>query len=1188
MQRAFVLAFIALIASALADVTFAQNVAAVADKPVSGKASVLDLPARLQVKNVMLGAALTELSERSGIQVAFSPSRLRREGVVSCACSKVTVGNALDSLLHLTNYRYTEVEGHVVVLSAGEPDDRGLEGLRPTRPGYALVSRHEQAPSLSRQDRPAVVRIFAQQQVVAGLVVNAETGQPIQGVDVSVQGTEHRTTTDAQGRFRLDGLEGTIVTLQVQLIGYTTITREVPVGTEDLEIELAQTAIQLEQLVVSALGIDRAGRTLGYSVARAATEDMTVNRTPNFMDALQGKLAGVTITQMGSGPQGSSKVRIRGQSSFGASNSPLIVVNGLPIDNTTFGVSGDFEERGSNRNSDSGDGLSSINPDDIVEMTVLKGAAAAALYGARAKDGVIMITTRNRASGSGFQVEFNSNFTTENPLDYRDYQTEYGQGEGGLRPHPDNGIGNLPDSGVWSFGERFEPGLTQVLFDGVEVPYELQPSQFDEYYRSGFNSTNTLTVSQGGENGGVSVSLSNLTSRSILPGSDYNRRTVNVGFTQRVAERFNIAGNINYSNEVRDNPPNIAEQDYSPVVIYTLATSMPMSLLKERAFTEEGDERSWSRFTNRTNPYFALSRFEDNIRDRVYGNVSVGADLTDWFSVQARVGQDYYARDQDYNLPTGSQRQAPAPPGFVNGQFVQDRLILREINADLLLRANRRHGDFGFDIALGGNLMRRSEERSNVLVQDFFSRGSYTLGNGRVLDPAFSLSERQVNSWYGSAELSYRDMAFLTGTARNDWFSTLSPEHRSILYPSIAGSIVLTDAFSLPDWITFGKLRAAYAEVGSDTDVPPFSNNLFYDIETSLFRDQPLGGISGSAIPNPELRPMRLSEWEIGVEATLFDRLTFELGYYQRVSSDQILNQQVSNASGFTTRRINVGSSRNRGLELFTDLSLGDPAGLRWNGSFNGSYNVSKVLDLGRDLSGAPITAITVGDADFHGELRQVVGQPMNQLYGWGWLRDEQGRQVFGANGIPLRSQEQLPLGDALPKWIGGITNRFDYHGVTLSFLVDFKLGHKLISGTHTNAVRHGLDKSTLAGREEGCVVGEGVTEDGSVNSTCAPIQQFYEEIRTSRISEASVFNAGSWQLRQITLGYDFTPHLPAFLNISGLSASLVARNIAVLKKWVPHVHPDQNGIISDARMGLESTGLPVTRGIGLNVNVKF
>lgn len=1017
------------------------------------------------------------------------------------------------------------------------------------------------------------------QETVRGRVVEAGTMEPLPGVNIVIAGTNVGTATDANGRYELT-VPNLNETLVFTYIGFRTL--EIPIaGRTEVNISLEPAAITGDDVVVTALGIDREARALGYSIAQVDREAMTVNRTPNFMDALQGRMAGVNVSSMGTGPQGSSKVRIRGQSSFGANNSPLIVVNGVPIDNTTFGVSGDVGERGTSRNSDSGDGLSSINPDDIEDMTVLKGAAAAALYGSRAKDGVIMITTRNRAVGTGVQVEYNSNFTTERAMDFRDYQMEYGQGEGGARP-----TSSFPTSGVWSFGERIQPGMTHTLFDGLQVPYEAQPNQLHEYYRSGYNLSNTLTVSQGGEHGGFSLSFANLSSQAILPGSDYGRNSVNLGFTQNVAERLNVSGNINYTNEDRTNPANIAEQDYSPVVIYTLANTMPMSVLEENAFTAEGDEVIWSRFTNRTNPYFALSRFENNMRDRVYGNITLRYQLADWLYAQGRVGQDYFYRDQDYNLPTGSQRQPPAPPGFVNGQYIQDQLTSRELNADFMLNANETFGDYGIDVLVGGNQMRRSTERYNVLVQDFYTRGSYTLGNGRLLDPQHNLSERQVNSIYGSAELNWRQMIYLTGTLRNDWFSTLSPENRSIMYPSVTTSFIVSELMTLPEWITYGKLRASYAEVGSDTDVPPYADNLFYTINPNLFRNSPLGTISGNVVPNPELRPMRVSEWEVGMEVTLFDNVTLDLAVYEKTSRDQILNQQISNASGFTTRRVNVGESMNRGVEMLLSLSPYRTEQFVWNTSFNVSHNTSEVIDLGTDIG---VDQITVGAADFHGELRQVTGMPMNQLYGFGWLRDAQGRQVFNpANGIPMRSVDQLNFGSSIPTWIGGIANNFNYRNLSFSFLVDFKLGHNLISGTHINAYRHGLAPETLVGRDQGFVVGDGVNPDGSENTVQAGVQPFYEAIRTHRTSEQSVFNAGSWQLRQITVGYDLTNHLPETLGLRGVRISAVANNVAVLKKWVPHIHPDQNGIISDARMGLESTGLPVTRSIGFNLNVQL
>lgn len=1036
-------------------------------------------------------------------------------------------------------------------------------------------------PSTSAREVPRVPL----QGTISGTVTDAQTGDPFPGVNIIIEGTQQGTTTDANGQYTITGVAPGVYVLQASFVGYATVRTE---GVEVSEGEttvvnfaLQPTDIGLEEVVVTALGIDREARALGYSVAKVQPDEITVNRTPNFMESLTGKMAGVSISPMGSGPQGSTKVRIRGQSSFGGSNSPLIVIDGVPIDNTSFGVDGEIGERGSNRNSDSGDGFSSINPDNIESMTVLKGAAAAALYGSRAKDGAIIITTRNRAQGIGLQVGYTASFTTDSPLDFRDYQMEYGQGEGGKRP-----TSEFPTSGQWSFGEKFQPGMTQILFDGVEVPYEPQPNQLKEYYRNGSNLSNTLSIAAGGERGGFNISLANLRSQAILPGSEYERYNVGVGFTQNFADRFTFSGNMHYSNEDRKNPPNIAEQDYSPVVIYNMANSMPMWLLKEKCCDENGDEIVWSRFTNRTNPYFALKRFENNERDRVFGNLTARFDITDWLYIQGRIGQDYYHRDQEYNLPHGSQVQAPAPPGFVNGQYVRDNLTFREQNLDFLIGANRRFGEFGIDANFGGNQMYRRFSRDNVLVQDFFSRGLYSLANGRSLSPEHNLSEKKVNSLYGFAELSYKYWLYITGTLRNDWFSTLSPDERSILYPSIATSFVFSDALApvMPGWLTNGKLRASYAEVGSDTDVAPYSNNLFYTINPLFFGSSPLGGISGSSLPNAALRPMRVSEWELGLELEFFNNLSLDVAYYDKTSSDQILNQQISSASGYTSRSINVGEAKNRGVEMLLSFSPIRTNKAHWTTSFNASYNTTKVIDLGTDFG---INEITVGTAEYHGELRQVVGMPMNQLYGWGYLRDAQGRQVFNPNtGVPMRSEEQIAFGTALPKWVGGITNSFSYGNFSGSFLIDFKLGHKMISGTHINAYRHGLDKATLVGRDVGYVIGDGVNPDGSINTVRADVQAFYEAIRSFRGSEQSVFNAGSWQLRQITLGYDLTNHLQNALPVSRLRVSAVARNVAVLKKWVPHIHPDQNGIISDQLMGLEATGLPVTRSIGFTIDV--
>ncbi|WP_460912673.1 SusC/RagA family TonB-linked outer membrane protein [Spirosoma areae] len=1119
----------------------------------------------LNVDNQDIKSILSAIEKATDVQFVYSTQVINPKQKLSIHANNATLEEVLNKYFKPLPVNY-ELVGRKLVLSASLPSTNETGFSQP------VEQLEEVAPK----------------RMVSGSVTD-EKGTGLPGVSVIIKGSQRGTTTNAKGAFQLDIPDAGTTVLVFSFVGYEG--REISVGNQSVvTIALTPESKSLGEVVVTALGIKKQAKSIGYATSTVTSDQITVNRTANFMNALQGKIPGVNITSLGSGPAGTSKIRIRGQSSFGGNNSPLIVVNGVPIDNTNYAARGDVSEKGSNRTSDGGDGLSSINPDNIETMTVLKGAAASALYGSRAKDGVIMITTKTRGVGTGIGLEYNSNFTTDTPLDYTDYQYEYGQGENGMRP-----TAPFPTSGQWSFGEKFQPGMTQILFDGVEVPYEPQRNQITQYYRTGQTWTNTLTLSSGNEFGGFSLSVSNLDNKTILPGSGYNRKTINLGFTQTLAKKLTVSGNINYSNETRTNPPNIAEQDYSPVVLFNMANSLPLSLLEKYATDANGNEVVWSRFTNRTNPYFALQRF-DNIRnDRVFGNLTARYNFTDWLFLQARVGQDYYAREQDYNLPTGSQRQAAAPAGFVNGQYVQDARNVRELNTDFLIGANRTFGVFGVNVNAGGNQMYRKISRHNVFVQNFYTRGLYTIGNGQQRDATYEISERQVNSLYGSAEVSYKDFLFVNGTVRNDWFSTLSPANRSILYPSATVSFVFSQALAsaLPNWITFGKIRAAYAEVGSDTDVSPYANNLFYGINAQQFpspsgTSQPLASISGSTVPNANLRPMRVSEKEVGLELKLFNsRVGLDLTYYDKLSSDQILRAQTSDAGGYLTQLINVGQSQNRGLEMLLTLSPVKRVDFNWDVNINAAYNVTKVLDLGSSVSD---NMITVGTGDFTGELRQVVGLPMGQLFGFGYLRDAQGRQIFDAgNGRPLRTATQLSFGSALPLWVGGFTNSFSYKGLNLSFLIDFKLGNKMISGTNHNAWRHGLHKATLVGRAENFVIGDGVNANGEVNKTKSGVQAYYETVRSQNIAEEFVYNAGLWQLRQVTVGYDFTKFLPASSKfIKGVRLNAVANNVAVIKKWVPNIHPEQFGFPSDNLIGLEATGLPITRSIGFNLNVRF
>jgi TonB-linked SusC/RagA family outer membrane protein len=944
-------------------------------------------------------------------------------------------------------------------------------------------------------------------------------------------------------------------------------------------------------VVVTALGIKKESKKLGYATTTINADALTENRSPNFMNTLQGKIAGVNISGLGTGPAGTSKIRIRGQSSISGQNNPLIVINGVPIDNTNFGTNpgnaaadNSIGVRGGGNTSDGGDGLSSINPDDIESMTVLKGATAAALYGSRAKDGVLMITTKTKGTGRGIGVSFNSNYTNETPLDFTDYQYEYGQGENGVRPTAPN-----PTSGQWSFGEKFQPGMTQVLFDNVTVPYTPQYDRIKKFFRNGSNFTNTVSLSSASDKGGFNLSFANMDSKGIVPNNSFNRKTINLGFAYDLSKKLSFSGNVNYSNEYNKNPPNIANQDNSiPTALFNLANSMPLELMDAKKYNAAGNEFIYSRFMNRTNPYWTLAEQFQNIRrDRIFGNISVKYNILPWLFVQGRVGQDFWSRDQDFNnFPTGHASLAAAPAGFVNGTYTQESRRFRETNADILISGTQKFGDFGLDFNVGGNQMYRRSDLNSVLVQDFVVRGLYTVMNGRVKDPIYGLSERAVNSVYGSAEFSYKNFIFLNATARNDWFSTLSPENRSILYPSVSGSFVFSQAFmTAPSWLSFGKLRAAYAQVGSDTDVAPYSNNLFYGINANLFGGQPVGGSSGTTVPNAGLRPMRTAETELGLELKLFNnRVGLDAAVYQKITTDQIVSAQISDASGFVTTLINSGKSQNNGFEMLLNLVPIKSSNFQWDVTLNGAYNKTKVLSLATDTPGE---RITVGTHVFNGELRQIVGQEMGQIYGFGYRRDTQGRKIFGANGIPLRTTDLISFGSALPKWIGGINNSFNYKGINLSFLIDFKLGNKMLSGTNFNLTRHGLHKMTLQGRDGG-IVGEGVNEKGEPNTAKANVQPYWEVVRSLALIEPVIYDGGYWKLRQITAGYDFSKFLPAKFPVKAIKLSFVANNVLMLKKWVDNIDPESFGYSSDNLVGMESTGLPTTRSMGFNLNVKF
>lgn len=1104
----------------------------------------------LSEHNATLESIFQKIEKQTDFHFWYENALLRQAKRVTIVVKNSPLGQVLDACMRGQDLTYTIIEKTVVIKK---------------RIAIQQVSTVTNASLVIPDDEP--------EDIVRGRVIT-ETGQPVVGATVQIKNAATATVTDTSGRFTIDCPPN--ATLVFSSIGFAT--QEVSVsGRSEINIVLAGEARSLNEVVVTALGIKRESKRLGYSTATVNTDQLTTNRTTNVGNSLEGKVAGLNVSPPAGGPGSSSKIRIRGQSSFGGNNSPLIVVNGIPINNSSIsagGANGNGTGNPTGGSSDQGDGLQSINQDDIESMTVLKGAAAAALYGYRAKDGVIIITTKAGAKNTGIGVEVNSNFQADQALDFTDFQYEYGQGEFGVRPQT---LSDAQSSGVFSFGEKFD-GAPTIQFDGSTQPYSPHDDRIQKFYRTGINWTNSVALSGGNEKGNFRLSFANTDANAIVPNSDYHKKIINLGINYQFTEKFSAQLNANYSNEYNHNPPQIGIQDMNAnTTIYTLATSIDVDWLKHDK-DADGNEMPLARFTNRNNPYWvAYERFEKVHRDRIFGNASLRYQLFDWLYVQGRIGQDYFTRPYEYNRPTGTRSIGAVETGY-NGYYYQDVSTFRERNMDVMIGGNKTFGDFGVDVILGGNQMQQIADNMSTTVNNFYVRGLYTIANGQVKSPNYNYSKKKVNSLYGSAELSYKELLFLTATARNDWFSTLNPQSNSYLYPSVSASFIFSQAWNMPSWLNYGKLRAAYAEVGGDTD--PYSDNLYYTVNANPFNGVALGGIASLISPNANLRPLKVKEAEAGIELKLFDsRVGLDLSVYRKNTVDEILNVDISNASGYSQTKVNIGKLQNKGIEI---LLTGEPVrreSVSWETGLNVSYNISKVQQLANDQQ-----RFDVGTGEFFGTLSHEVGMPLASLRGFDYKRDEKGN-IITSGGL-FQQGELVTFGSAIPKWVGGWLNTINIKNFRIFTQVDFKAGYKIMSNSNLNFLRHGLSKASLAGRETG-VVFEGVNADGTANTESVEAEQFYSAYRSTNIATPFIYNGAFVRWRTLSVGYDLSRFFKKGV-IKGMTLSAVVNNVLMIKKYIDNLDPEAQVSSSDNLQGIETHTLPTTRSYGLNLHFKL
>ena len=1031
--------------------------------------------------------------------------------------------------------------------------------------------------------------VLAQEISVRGQVVSADNGDPLPGATVLIQGTQRGTSTDTEGNYELNNVPAN-ATLVFSFTGFSSLTVAVD-GRTTIDVELTPGIQGLDEVVVTAFGLERNKKALAYSVTEVSGAEFTEARTVNFGDAMQGKIAGVDVSNIGTGVGGSSRVIIRGNASLSGNNEPLYIIDGVPMDNSQLGSAGMWG------GSDWGDGLTSINPDDIESVNVLKGGTAAALYGSRASNGVVLITTKSGAAsageGQGLGVEFNSNTTFERFVNTYDFQNEYGHGTNGNKPAT---ALQAREYGGTAWGARLD-GSDVFQFDGVARPYIAHEDNYKDFYRTGYSSTNSIALTGGGENQSYRVSFSDLRNESIVPNSGMNRQTVSLATDGRWADRLTLNGRIQYTREDVQNRSRLSDAPGN--ANYTLAILPPsINVLDLKGTTDklgaeaDGTELQYNNNNFSQNPWWATHQFENsNIRDRIMGSGQVRFDIQDWLYVQGRVGLDLYTYRRTNLEPYGT---AYIAQGAMNE--IEQRV--RERNLEYIIGFDRNFGDFTVNGLFGGSSMKRSFETLDARGSEFNIPFLHTIGNASNTSFNQTISESGINALFGSAEVSYKDVLFLTGTARNDWFSTLPVESNSILYPSIGASFVFSDALTMPDFITFGKVRASWAEVGGATD--PYQLALNYSIFGQGHQGAALGRITQTSVPNNQLVPLSLKEYEVGFDVRLFnDKVGIDYAYYHKKTEDDIIQASISQTAGFASATVNVGEVINRGHEVMVRVAPLTNMDFAWDVSVNFAYNSNEVKQLFQDskilnVQDARALAsaqhrIPFTDADeefFKGGYSMIVGSAHQRI---------NGQKVYDANGLPVVDNKSRVLGSGIHPYTGGIKNNFFWKNFNLGMLVDFKFGGDIFTGTNSTTYANGMHKATLEGRESGLTVSGvdvngdpqtwNIAPDDPNNTGLVTVQDYYG--RLSTIAEYFVQDASFIKLREINLGYQLPQRLIGQTPLSGASVSFVARNLWLIYSETDNVDPESTYNTSNGQ-GLEWFGVPQTKSFGLNLNLQF
>jgi TonB-linked SusC/RagA family outer membrane protein len=1079
------------------------------------------------------------------------------------------------------------------------------------------------------------------QTTVSGKVTSAVDGSALPGVNILVRGTTTGTITDAEGNYRLDvpSADGVLV---YSFVGY--VTQEVPIaGKSTLNIVLPADATELSEVVVTALGIEREKRDLGYAVQEINGDDITQARETNIGNALAGKVAGVTVVGNPSGIGGSSRITIRGERSLDLNkNQPLFIVDGVPITNEVFGSSGR-----NNQESDYGNGAGFVNPDDVESMTVLKGASATALYGSRGNNGVIIIKTKSGRAGQS-TVSFSTSMTFEDPLRLPDYQNVYGQGLNGEFEFLDGNGGGVRDGVDESWGPKMDgqlikqfDGPTSNGFRGGDVgnlntiigpvdyatqlalrgditptPFVPQPDNIKDFFETGVTVAQNVAVSGGNEFGDVRASYTYLDQKGMIPNTDLKRHNFSLGAGYKLSKKLSVRATANYIKNLSDNRPSLSYGTENIMYLINCWFPRNLNIHSFRNYWQAGRENLNQfnfNYNYHDNPYFNLYENTNGQEiDRLFGNVSATYQFNDWLMLMARVGTDYSDEFRDRRRAYSTQR-------YPLGNYREEQIFLQETNADFLLSANKDiSSDFSLSASVGGNLMKRRYNLSDISAPQLTEPGIYSLNNTRVPLEYFSYRyEKRINSIYAFAQVGFKNYLFLELTARNDWSSTLPANSWAYFYPSASLSLVVSDLINIESTpISFAKIRLGLAGVGNDTDP--------YRLIATYGAQAPAKGLpsysESSIIQNASLKPEQSRSIEAGFDVRFIDnRVGLDFTYYTTNTENQILNVPLTLTSGYGSRVINAGLIQNRGMEVMLSLVPVRTNSFEWSMNVNFSRNRSTVKELYKDPeSGQEIRNYVMASRYVTVEAR--VGERMGDMYGIGFLRVSDdpdnayydptgqyvGQIVYNAQGKPLPTPTTVKLGNYNPDWLAGIYNTLTFKGLSFGFLFDIRQGGKVYSHTQTVGREGGIIAETLEGRANGYdlslpgngVIGPGVvaiTDGGgnitgfTPNATKLSAREWHTSITLGRrLIEPMMYDASFVKLRELKFGYTLPNAMMKGLPFRDVNLSLVGRNL-LLWTDVPHIDPETASNAGGTIIpGVESVAMPSARSYGFNLSFKL